>query len=504
MSESPKHYTSEKRALFERYFFYLEGKYPRLTLFIQKRLSSNEPYGLYLFLGIATSVGFIFYFLNIAEDILFHSSIVMADFRIMELLVSLRNIPTAKFFLFITYLGNWEIILSLGIIALLVLLLLEERIKALFFLTSVAIGQSAYSALKILFDRPRPDRELALTSVGGYSFPSGHAVVSIIFYGLIAYFIAIIFRKRWQKTLIFISAGALIFLIGLSRMYLGLHWMSDIISGWSLGMAIIFLAVTNLRAREKSKTATIKRHRVPIAKIITTVICLLIVEGSFFFYLYTTEPLIAATPKTQSIIHALTFSDLDKVIMSDNFHKFSETLTGKNMEPMSLIIIGSRDELIQVFNESGWSIAEKWNRKSVLKSARTAILDQPYPSAPVSPSFWNANPENIAFQKATELDSFRQRHHVRFWITNIRYNGKPVWVATASFDEGLKYLVTHRIHPDIDTERDLIKEDLVKTNMTEESIKIQLVPPHSGKNSVGDEFYTDGKAYIIFLKDINL
>ncbi len=128
-----------------------------------------------------------------------------------------------------------------------------------------------------------------------------------------------------------------------------------------------------------------------------------------------------------------------------------------------------------------------------------AIFNQPYPTAPVTPSFLNTQPNDIAFEKPTEANTVRQRHHIRFCLTNFQWDGIPVWVATASFDDGLRYFITHKIHPDIDTERDFIKNELIGTGLVIDEKQIQLVKPLLGQNQSGDQFFTDGEAYIILL-----
>lgn len=100
--------------------------------------------------------------------------------------------------------------------------------------------------LKSIFVRPRPD-VLKLIRQGGYSFPSGHAMASMTFYGLLIY---LIYKSNINKKLkyIFITAfSILILLIGISRIYLGVHYASDIITGYivSLIYLIIFITIFN-------------------------------------------------------------------------------------------------------------------------------------------------------------------------------------------------------------------------------------------------------------------
>jgi hypothetical protein len=124
-----------------------------------------------------------------------------------------------------------------------------------------------------------------------------------------------------------------------------------------------------------------------------------------------------------------------------------------------------------------------------------------YLKAPVTPSYLNAEPENLAFQKPTDSNTLRQRHHTRLWQTDFRLaSGQEVWVATASYDEGIEFagpakLPTHHIDPNIDAERSYIASSLGLKNVS----YLQVVNAQAGKNASGDVFFTDGKAAVIRL-----
>ncbi len=159
----------------------------------------------------------------------------------MNLLWSRVNAPMTKIMIFITYLGNWQIIIGLGIIIVIGLLILREKRMALFLVVGTASGELFYALLKNIIQRPRPDIINALIEQNGYSFPSGHSLVPLIFYGMLGYYF---FRKAKSlplKTISIIAPAILVFLIGFSRVYLGVHWVSDVLAGWIFGA--IFLTI---------------------------------------------------------------------------------------------------------------------------------------------------------------------------------------------------------------------------------------------------------------------
>lgn len=100
---------------------------------------------------------------------------------------------------------------------------------------------------KFLIQRPRPDEEYRLIEQGGYSFPSGHSMCSMAFYGFLVY-LAFRYIKN-AKVRIFATAGlgALVLLIGFSRIYLGVHYASDVVAGFLLSLAylIFYISLVN-------------------------------------------------------------------------------------------------------------------------------------------------------------------------------------------------------------------------------------------------------------------
>lgn len=476
-------------------------KHPKFFSFAEKRLSLVKPFGFYFSVGIVLSSVALFYFLGLAQDILSKESFIEADTRIMNLVAALRSIPSAKIMLVFTYLANWQFVASLGAIIVIALLLLKEKRKITFLIMGVVVGEVLYVFFKLLLHRTRPDIGFSLIPEEGYAFPSGHATMSIIFYGMICFFLLRTFKRRQLKVFVVVLTLALIFFIGLSRIYLGVHWVSDILAGWTLGATILILLITFFNQKERFEPETKAKSILPKKIIFAIIILLLIFEGVFFYYFYVRHPLIEPKNNQAETIIIPQSSDLQSTILSDNFPKFSETIVGQKMEPISCIMVGSKNQIIRIFQKAGWFVADdSHDILNLYHLAIAAIFNQPYPTAEVTPSFVIAQPNDIAFEKPTPANTVRQRHHTRFWMTSFKWGGVPVWVATASFDDGLRYFITHKINSDIDTERDFINNELMGTGLINNEKQIQLVAPLMGKNQSGDRFFTDGKAYIIVIK----
>jgi len=109
-----------------------------------------------------------------------------------------------------------------------------ERQRAYLFVAGSLSAEGASELLKILFHRTRPEVFFGLTPAANYSFPSGHAFVSTVYYGLLAILLA---AGVWGRAA-FIT---LVLLVGVSRVYLGYHYPSDVVAGWAL--AAVWLSV---------------------------------------------------------------------------------------------------------------------------------------------------------------------------------------------------------------------------------------------------------------------
>ena len=132
---------------------------------------------------------------------------------------------------------------------------------ALLVLVSVVGGTIISSVLKALFDRPRPDLTGAV-EVFTASFPSGHATLSAVVYLTIGVLLAQR-ETRWPPRILYlVGAAFLTGIIGLSRVYLGVHYPTDVIAGWSLGTAwalLCLIAAQLLRPRDPRPIDTVSR-----------------------------------------------------------------------------------------------------------------------------------------------------------------------------------------------------------------------------------------------------
>ena len=475
--------------------------YGRFLHFLKKRFLRKEKYGIRLTIGVLLTMFFVFLFLSILQDYRAYDPLVRADTRIVNLIYTFRSETLNNVMLLFTSIATWHIVF----LALIVIGFSLFALNLLPYLWALIIsaggGEIVYLVIKNLVQRPRPPSISALISAHGFSFPSGHTFVAFSFYGLLAYIIYRTSVKKIWKISAIIGGIAIVGIIGVSRVYLGVHWPSDIFASFMLGAAWLTLLITMLELYKK--TSWKKESMALIGKkfiIVPTMILSLfwLAYMGYFFRTYSFAPQIAIIQNPVYIQEANIPDDLFATLPTS-----SETLSGLPMEPINIVIVGNYHELIDTFTSAGWVQPEPLTPATSLHNIIASILNEPYPQAIEAPAFWNSRPNDFAFQLPTA--TIRQRHHIHFWTTPLfTDHGHHVWFATAHFDKDIKLktvMPTHTIDPYVDNEREMIKQDILKTGRVNLIEKFQIAQPGKGKNFAGDAFVTDGNAYVLFLKD---
>jgi undecaprenyl-diphosphatase len=145
--------------------------------------------------------------------------------------VALPNLTS--FMAAITNMGSWMALGPVGVVVLWVLLARKKHREAVLLIVTVAGGLVLDGALKLGFHRTRPQPFFGIPVPKTYSFPCGHALGSFCFYGVLAWIATRYVANRQRRTLVWTAAVVLIGLIGLSRIYLGVHYPSDVIAGYA-------------------------------------------------------------------------------------------------------------------------------------------------------------------------------------------------------------------------------------------------------------------------------
>jgi undecaprenyl-diphosphatase len=338
---------------------------------------------------------------------------------------------------------------------------------------------------------------VALYAEHSFSFPSGHATIAVAFYGFAGYIVARVTRSWNRKVNIFFATVILISAIGFSRIYLGVHYVSDVWSGYLVGAMWVIIAIAlsewlERKLKEDRAISPVAGAR-PIS-LVFAFIAIVFYAGFAFHY----HP----SPAAAKSISAVVVAQGTDIFTSDRL-KYTETLTGAKQEPLNFIFLAKNDgRLIAALQQAGWTLTDKPEISSFSKAVKDLVLKKPHPSAPIAPSFWQDRIQDMSFAKVPGPNWLSNARHVKIWRTHfLLKNGDRLYVGMANANLGFKWGVVPKVNPDLDAARESLYQDLMRTGKTAGHRKIQLVRPQIGKNFVGNRFFTDGKAYIISLAE---
>ena len=144
----------------------------------------------------------------------------------------------------ITVLGSYTVLVILSVIMLVALIVLREHKKAIYLFSALIIGSAISSSLKLALSRPRPDLVPQLDVVFTNSYPSAHAMVSMFAWLLFALLLSSLAKTARLINPLIICALLVSLMVGVSRIYLGVHWPSDVVAGWAAGVCWTCICAT--------------------------------------------------------------------------------------------------------------------------------------------------------------------------------------------------------------------------------------------------------------------
>jgi undecaprenyl-diphosphatase len=205
---------------------------------LRRRLNPEERYGLRVTLFAVAIVLVTVPFATLVFQVVAKGPLTRLDGSVANRLNAwVHNSPTAVRVLdVITNIGK-PITLFVVVTAAVIYLLRRRRIRlALYLVVTSVVGGLVDTAVKVLVDRPRPVVDHPIASALGKSFPSGHAMSSTVTYGALALVFLPVLPRRWRPVAL-CAVVVLVLAIGTSRLFLGVHFVSDVIGGFVLGLA---------------------------------------------------------------------------------------------------------------------------------------------------------------------------------------------------------------------------------------------------------------------------
>jgi len=234
----------------------LKVRYPHAWTFAAARFARGEYLGLHLTIGLAISLAGLWLFGGVTEDVIHHDPLTQFDATLLEWVHAHATPAGYAVFNAISLLGSP---VTLTILALGVGLLLAARRQWILlggWLAAFAGGGLLDAVLKLVIRRPRPPYAAAFLHHNSWSFPSGHAMGSLIGYGMLAYLLVVLWtHRRGTRISIVLGAALLIVAIGLSRLYLGVHYFSDVVGGYAAGVLWLSACISGLEVARRWRAA---------------------------------------------------------------------------------------------------------------------------------------------------------------------------------------------------------------------------------------------------------
>lgn len=231
----------------------LRNRFASQIAFLQARLSPAEFLGLDLTIGAIILIGAVWIFGGIAEDVVSGDPLTVVDAEI-ALWLHLHATPTLTDAMkSITLLASWPVVTGICLFMATYFVWKRSHYRLLALTLTIPVGMLLNALLKLAFHRSRPTWDDPILMIENFSFPSGHAMMATLLYGFLAAF-GVRKAQAWRRrVLTVLAAGMLIVLIGFSRLYLGVHYLSDVLAGMAAGSAWLALCLTVV--------GTLRRHR---------------------------------------------------------------------------------------------------------------------------------------------------------------------------------------------------------------------------------------------------
>ncbi|MEV4909264.1 VTT domain-containing protein [Streptomyces albidoflavus] len=326
------------------------GVLPRIALSL---LDPERPESLGLLIAAVMLLGGAWMFLGITEDVLSSDPLVQFDHLVFVTLQKLRNDFVDNVMIAVTELGS--AIVAITVIAAVALVLAWERCwrTLAYWLTAVGFSQALVWILKMMLERARPI--VMYNGADRFSFPSGHVASSIVVYGFLAFLLARAKSPKIRFTVTLLVVG-LVGLIAFSRLYLGAHWLSDVLASLSLGTAwVALLSIVYM--------CHVRPEQLPARALSVTALCTLMLVGAAVVATHHAADAVRYAPR--QFTSSPTMSDW----WVDGWQRLPARRTevdGDHEEPLSVQWAGTANQMVQELEAGGWHRPPPWTLRTTL------------------------------------------------------------------------------------------------------------------------------------------
>lgn len=410
-------------------------------------LDPSRPEARALALSTVLLVGAAWLFFGVLEDIINGDPLLLADSAIYRALQDLRTAPGDAVMIAITELGDTKVVLAVTIVVLLWLMWKRAWRTAAYWLIAIAGASGLTIVIKVALYRALPAEPL-YSGWSAFSFPSGHSTINVVLYGFLAFLIARDTRPA-RRLVVAPGAATLIFLIAFSHLYLGAHWLSDVLGGLAFGSAwLALLSLFYLRRQAE---------HIGSAGLLALGCVTLLLAGGFNIYRNHTTDSSRYAVKVGTLTLAATdwwTSDWQQLPVR------RIDLTGETNEPLTFQWAGGLPELQDVLQRNGWRTSAAW---TLLNSLNWFTVQADPADLPVIPLFASGRLPSLTLIRTYNDDgSAGSRLVLRLWIVDIELtNGRtmPLWIGSVveeRFYHPLALVTLTSTQPDANTPRRML------------------------------------------------
>lgn len=383
-------------------------------------LDPARPESLALLIAAVIVLGGAWLFFAVLEDVVSRDPLVQLDHVVFTALQKLRMGWVDDLMIAATELGSAMMAIAV-IAAVSAVLAIKHCWRTLaYWLTAVGFAQALVWILKITLERARP--VAMYDGADRFSFPSGHAASSIVLYGFLAFLLAREKKAtlRWTITLL---ATGLVGLIAFSRLYLGAHWLSDVLA--SLGLGTAWVALLSIAYLQHVRT-----ERLPACALSFTSFGTLVLAGAAVIATHhAADAARYAPPRSAS-------SDLMADWQVDGWRRLPASRTevdGDHEEPLSVQWADTADQIVQTLESGGWHRPTPWTmRTTLLWLLPSSTVGQ----LPVLAKFHKGESPTMSFERELDLS---HRLVIRLWPTSYQVaeaNDRPIalWIGMVTLE----------------------------------------------------------------------
>jgi membrane protein DedA with SNARE-associated domain len=371
----------------------------QFTFLTRAIANEDHPENYHQLTWLIFALVFALLFLVLFSSVIEENSLVIFNKPVFELLRSMRHPYSDRFFVAVTLLGDGMMLSISGFIIFIWLYFQKRHRDAFYWAAAIAIFLIVPNIIKNLIYFPRPSGLLHASSTS--SFPSGHTFFSIVYYGFLATLIGTHLPTKYRRYPYTIAA-TLISLVAISRVYLGAHWLTDVLASLFLGYT--FLALLTLFYRRKVVTISVKKLTILAVTVTVAVwMCVLVLTYQKNMLRYT------LLWPSKTVTEAAWWEKTNPALPI-----FRENRLGKPTEPMNVQYAGDLQQLKSLLLSQGWQTNTD---VTLLKTTLQKLVPAQGNSTPTSilPSLYLNNPPILYMIK----NSGETKLVLRLWDSNI-------------------------------------------------------------------------------------